>query len=473
MVARSRSGSRRAVTGSRYWRGGVDGLASTAKEVEAAGGEALVVPTDVASWAEVDAAATRVEAELGPIDVWVNNAMTSVFAPFSQLEPEEFERVTAVNYLGFVYGTMAALRRMQRRDRGTIVQVGSALALRSIPLQSAVLRFEARDLGLYRVFAHRASLHDHSGVHVTMVQMPAMNTPQFSWVRTKMPKHPQPVAPIYQPEVAAKGVLFAADHPDRHNYYVGISTSLTVLANKIAPGLLDRYLAATGYASQQMGTPVEPRPGRQPLRARSGRASHARHLRRRRVVAQPSTVGDDAQDPDRDRCRLLACARRVCITGGAALRSTAGWSGHVARDRSRMAARGRRSGRILARRDDPVRDTERLSIPMVVSVDAKMIFQRDCSTCHGADAAGTAFGPSLQGVGRASVDYWLTTGRMPLVADTRPAKSPQGNAPPGQRLADPNARISRHPPAYAPDGDRGARRLRRVDRSGRARNPER
>lgn len=230
---------------------GIAGLDAAAKEVEAAGGQAMVVPTDVSEWGQVDAAAERVERDFGPIDVWVNDAMTSVFAPFSQVEPQEFERVTAVNYLGFVYGTMAALHRMQPRNRGTIVQVGSALAFRSIPLQSAYCGSKHAILGFTESLRSEL-LHDHSGVHVTMVQMPAMNTPQFSWVRTKMPNHPQPVAPIYQPEVAARGVLFAADHPGRHNYYVGISTSLTVLGNKLAPGLLDRYLAATGYRSQQM-----------------------------------------------------------------------------------------------------------------------------------------------------------------------------------------------------------------------------
>jgi NAD(P)-dependent dehydrogenase (short-subunit alcohol dehydrogenase family) len=235
---------------------GVEGLESAAKEVEAAGGEALVIPTDVASWEQVDAAARQVEAEFGMIDVWVNDAMTSVFAPFSELEPAEFERVTAVNYLGFVYGTMAALRLMLPRDRGTIVQVGSALAYRSIPLQSAYCGSKHAILG-FTESVRTELLHDHSGVSITMVQMPAMNTPQFSWVRSKMPNHPQPVAPIYQPEVAARAVLFASDHPDRHNYYVGISTSLTVVANKVAPGLLDRYLARTGYESQQMSdTPV-------------------------------------------------------------------------------------------------------------------------------------------------------------------------------------------------------------------------
>jgi NAD(P)-dependent dehydrogenase (short-subunit alcohol dehydrogenase family) len=237
---------------------GIDGLEAAAKDVETAGGRSFVVPTDVARWGQVDAAAQQVESELGPIDIWVNNAMTSVFAPFNDVTPEEFERVTAVNYLGFVYGTMAALNRMRPRDRGTIVQVGSALALRSIPLQSAYCGSKHAILG-FTESLRTELLHDRSGVSVTMVQMPAMNTPQFSWVRTKMPNHPQPVAPIYQPEVAARGIAFAADHPDRHNYYVGISTSLTVLANKVAPGILDRYLAATGYDSQQIANrPVAP-----------------------------------------------------------------------------------------------------------------------------------------------------------------------------------------------------------------------
>jgi NAD(P)-dependent dehydrogenase (short-subunit alcohol dehydrogenase family) len=231
-------------------------LDEAARDVEGAGGRALVVPTDVSMWEQVDAAARKVEDEFGPIDVWVNNAMTSVFAPFKELEPDEFERVTDVNYLGYVYGTMSALRRMLPRDRGTIVQVGSALAFRSVPLQSAYCGSKHAILG-FTTSLRSELLHDHSRVKVTMVQMPAMNTPQFSWVRTKMPKSPKPVSPIYQPEVAARGVLYAADHPNRHSYYVGISTSVTVLANKVAPGLLDRYLARTGYQSQQTSTPVE------------------------------------------------------------------------------------------------------------------------------------------------------------------------------------------------------------------------
>ena len=237
---------------------GRDGLDAAAREVRERGGTPLVVPTDVASWDAIRDAGARIERELGPIDVWINNAMTSVFAPFKNIEPEEFVRVTEVNYLGYVYGTLVALRSMLPRDEGTIVQVGSALALRSIPLQSAYCGSKHAVLG-FTESVRTELLHDRSAVAITMVQMPAMNTPQFSWVRSKLPRHPRPVSPVYQPEVGARGVLFAADHPHRHNYYVGMSTSLTVLGNKIMPGLLDRYLAATGYQSQQMSDrPVDP-----------------------------------------------------------------------------------------------------------------------------------------------------------------------------------------------------------------------
>jgi short-subunit dehydrogenase len=236
---------------------GRDRLDATADEIAAAGGVALVIPTDVADCRAVADAGRRVEAELGPIDVWVNNAMTSVFAPVTDIEASEFERVTAVNYLGFVHGTMTALHHMRPRDRGTIVQVGSALAYRSIPLQSAYCGSKHAVLG-FTASLRAELLHERSGVQVTMVQMPGMNTPQFSWVRAKLPGHPQPVAPVYQPEVGARAVIFAADHPNRHNYYVGMSTSLTVLGNKVAPGLLDRYLAATNYRAQQMDAPPAP-----------------------------------------------------------------------------------------------------------------------------------------------------------------------------------------------------------------------
>lgn len=233
---------------------GRSGLDAAAADVEGAGGRPLAIPTDVADYDEVDAAAQRVEDELGPIDVWVNVAFTSVFAPFHQIAPDEFHRVTEVTYLGFVYGTMAALRRMRGRDRGTIVQVGSALAERAIPLQSAYCGAKHAVKG-FTESLRTELLHEHSNVHVTLVQMPALNTPQFSWVRSRLPRQPQPVPPIYQPEIAARAVVYAAEHPTRKQYWVGASTVATILAQRLAPSLLDRYLARTGYSSQQTDQP--------------------------------------------------------------------------------------------------------------------------------------------------------------------------------------------------------------------------
>ena len=191
---------------------GEKGLAGAARDVRAGGGTALVIPVDVADQAQVFAAADRVEDELGPIDVWVNVAFTSVFAPFEKIHPDEYRRVTEVSYLGYVYGTMAALQKMKPRDRGTIVQVGSALAYRGIPLQTAYCGAKHAIQGFHEALRCEL-LHEKSNVHVTMVQMPAVNTPQFSWVLSRLPHHAQPVPPIYQPEVAARGVLYAADHP--------------------------------------------------------------------------------------------------------------------------------------------------------------------------------------------------------------------------------------------------------------------
>ena len=199
----------------------------------------------------------RVEAELGPIDVWVNVAFTSVFAPFEKITPEEYRRVTEVSYLGYIYSTMAALKYMKPRDRGTIVQVGSALAYRGIPLQTAYCGAKHAIQGFHEALRCEL-LNDKSNVHVTMVQMPAVNTPQFSWVLSRLPHHAQPVPPIYQPEFAARGVLYAADHPRRREYWVGASTMGTLAANAIAPGLLDRYLGRTGIKSQQTKQPQEP-----------------------------------------------------------------------------------------------------------------------------------------------------------------------------------------------------------------------
>jgi NAD(P)-dependent dehydrogenase (short-subunit alcohol dehydrogenase family) len=229
---------------------GHGGLAGAARDVERAGGTALAVPADVADYAQVDAAAQQIEDTFGPIDVWVNVAFTSVFAPFTDLTSDEFRRVTEVSYLGFVHGTMAALARMRPRDRGVIVQVGSALGERSIPLQSAYCGAKHAING-FTSSLRCELMHDKSGVRVTVVQMPAVNTPQFFWVRSRLPRHPQPVPPIYQPEVAARGVVFAADHPRRRQYLVGATTTATILANRVVPALLDRYLAKTGYDSQQ------------------------------------------------------------------------------------------------------------------------------------------------------------------------------------------------------------------------------
>lgn len=236
---------------------GRTGLAGAADQVRAAGGQPLVIALDIADAQAVFDAADRVEAELGPIDVWVNAGFSSVFAPAHEITPEEFRRATEVSYLGVVYGSMAALSRMRPRNSGTIVQVGSALAYRGIPLQAAYCGAKHAVQGFTESLRCEL-LHDHSQVHTTMVQMPAVNTPQFSWVLSRLPRHPRPVAPVYGPEVAARAVLFAADHPRRREYWVGGSTMLTLVANAIVPGLLDRYLARAGYRSQQTDEPKDP-----------------------------------------------------------------------------------------------------------------------------------------------------------------------------------------------------------------------
>jgi NAD(P)-dependent dehydrogenase (short-subunit alcohol dehydrogenase family) len=236
---------------------GEAGLRGAASAVESLGGTALALPADVADFEAVDRAAERAEAELGPVDVWVNVAFTSVFAPFTEITPAEFRRVTEVSYLGYVHGTMAALQRMKPRDRGTIVQVGSALGYRAIPLQSAYCGAKHAVNG-FTESVRTELLHDHSNVKITVVQMPAVNTPQFSWVRSRLPRHPQPVPPIYEPEVAAEAVVFAAGHPERKEYWAGGSTAATILGQKFIAPLLDRYLAHSGYDSQQTGQREEP-----------------------------------------------------------------------------------------------------------------------------------------------------------------------------------------------------------------------
>ena len=236
---------------------GEAGLEAAAAEVRRAGGRALPIALDTADHEAVERAADRIEDELGPIDVWVNDAFTSVFARFVDIEPEEYRRVTEVSYLGYANGTRAALRRMLPRDRGAIVQVGSTLAYRGIPLQSAYCGAKHAIQGFHESLRTEL-LHDGSNVHVTMVQMPAVNTPQFGWVRSRLPRHAQPVPPIYQPEVAARAVVHAAAHPERREYWVGETTAATLIANAVAPGLLDRYLARTGFSAQQTSRPRDP-----------------------------------------------------------------------------------------------------------------------------------------------------------------------------------------------------------------------
>ena len=235
---------------------GEERLDAVRLEVEGAGVRCLALPVDVADAAAVEAAAARVEEELGPIDVWVNNAMTSVFSPVAELEPEEVRRVAEVTYLGSVNGILAALHRMQGRNRGTIVQVGSALAYRAIPLQAAYCASKFAIRGF--VDSLRCELlHDKSEVRLTTVHLAALNTPQFGWVRSRLPFHPQPVPPIYQPEVAARVIVWAASHP-RREYWVGYPTVATILANTVVPGVLDRYLARTNFEAQQTDEPVDP-----------------------------------------------------------------------------------------------------------------------------------------------------------------------------------------------------------------------
>jgi NAD(P)-dependent dehydrogenase (short-subunit alcohol dehydrogenase family) len=229
---------------------GLDRLEATAREVEALGGRALILPLDVAESDRVDDAARRVEEVFGPIDVWVNNAMATVFAPVKDTTAAEFRRVTEVAYLGYVHGTLAALRRMLPRDRGAIVQVGSALAYRAIPLQAAYSAAKHAVEGFTEALRTEL-LHDGAGVRVTMVQLPGMNTPQFEWGRSKLPRKARPVSPIYDPEVGARAIVWAARHADRRDVKVGWPTLRAIYGNLVAPGRADRVLARIGYERQQ------------------------------------------------------------------------------------------------------------------------------------------------------------------------------------------------------------------------------
>jgi NAD(P)-dependent dehydrogenase (short-subunit alcohol dehydrogenase family) len=232
------------------------GLEGACREVEQLGGQAIGIPTDVADASAVEAAAAQVEEKFGPIDVWVNNAMASVFSPVKEMQAEEYKRVTEVTYLGFVYGSLAALKRMLPRDRGVIVQVGSALAYRGIPLQSAYCAAKHAIQGFCDSLRCEL-LHDKSKVRVVMVQMPAMNTPQFDWVKSRLPRKAQPVPPIFQPEVAADAVLYAA-HSNRREVYVGGPTVEAIVGNKIAPAFADWYLSRTCFDAQQTEQPENP-----------------------------------------------------------------------------------------------------------------------------------------------------------------------------------------------------------------------
>ncbi len=232
------------------------GLEGAKRDVEQLGGDALVLPTDVADAEQVEAAATTIEEQFGPIDIWVNDAMASVFSPVIEMKPEEYRRVTDVTYLGFVYGTLAALKRMLPRDRGMIVQVGSALTHRSIPLQSAYCAAKHAMVG-FTDSLRCELIHDYSRVHVTVVQMPALNTPQFGWVKSRLRYKAQPVPPIYQPEVAARAIYWAAHHR-RREVWVGGPTVEAMIGQKFIPGTLDRYLGSTGYKAQQTSEVKDP-----------------------------------------------------------------------------------------------------------------------------------------------------------------------------------------------------------------------
>jgi NAD(P)-dependent dehydrogenase (short-subunit alcohol dehydrogenase family) len=235
---------------------GEDRLEAAAAEVRRAGPRACVASADVTDADQVERAAARIEAELGPIDVWVNVAMAAVLAEVGDVTPEEYLRVTQVTYLGSVHGIQAALRRFVPRDRGTIVQVGSALSRRGIPLQSSYCAAKHAVKGF--LDSLRAELYQHgSSVRVSLVQLPGHNTPQFDWVRTRLHRHPQPVPPIYQPEVAARAVAYAAEHP-RRELWVGLPTVYTILGEKFVSGFMDRYLGRTNEKAQQAGEPIDP-----------------------------------------------------------------------------------------------------------------------------------------------------------------------------------------------------------------------
>jgi short-subunit dehydrogenase len=297
---------------------GEPGLEDARREVEELGGQAVVVPTDVSEFEQVEAAAEAVQQRLGPIDVWVNDAMATVFAKFIDTTPEEFTRATQVTYLGTVYGTMVALKRMTARNHGVVIQVGSALSYRAIPLQAAYCGSKFGIRGF--TDSVRTELrHDKSAVRITMVQLPGVNTTQFNWCRSKLPDHPQPVPPIYQPEIPAEAVYWAAHHK-RRELWVGYSAFQAIIGGSmIAPALADRYLARTGFKGQQIqGKPVSPdRPDN--LFA---------------PVPQLAATHGIFDDQAKTRSPLLAVSKRRRWLGGALLGAAAaavGATGTVAR----------------------------------------------------------------------------------------------------------------------------------------------
>ena len=233
-----------------------DRLEAACAEARALGARAIAIPTDVADPEQVEAAAARAEEALGPIDIWVNNAMATIVAPLVKIAPEDYRRVTDVTYHGYVWGTMAALKRMRPRKRGTIVQVGSALAYRSIPLQSAYCGAKHAIKG-FTESLRTELMHEGSGIHLTMLEMPGVNTPQFEWCKTTLRKHPRPMGPCYQPELAARAIYWAA-HARRRELVVGAPSAMTILAEKLAPGLMDRYLARTGFRGQHTDETIPP-----------------------------------------------------------------------------------------------------------------------------------------------------------------------------------------------------------------------
>ena len=295
---------------------GEDGLAGARRDVERAGGRAIAIPTDVADFEQVDAAAERAEQELGPIDVWVNDAMATVLAPVWELEPGELRRLTEVTYLGQAHGAMAALRRMRPRDRGVIISVGSALAYRAIPLQSGYCAAKHAVRGF--MDSLRCELmHEHSGVRVVSVHLPAVNTTQFELVRTRLERLPRPVAPVYEPEVPADAIVWASERPDRREVWVGGSTVATIIGNRLAPGLADRYLARTGFDSQQTDQPA------------SSARRHTDYLDTP-LPGDHGAHGDFEDEAHPRSVQLWATRHRRALAAAAAATATAGMSAFAA-----------------------------------------------------------------------------------------------------------------------------------------------